>query len=287
MVRIAVLGYLSIDEVTTPDGVTVTEPGGAALYGALGARAAGATAAIVAAVGEDYPGGVLAALAALGIDVAAVVTRRGPTRRSHQVHDRSGRRTSPHFAAGAWWERTRALAPPLPGQGPWDAWILCPMPATAATAAAHAGRASRVLIAADTSEAFAKAEAAAILRLADGVDLFAPSREETRLLLPGLDDDAAVRRLAQGGARVLHKRGADGLAYLEAPGDALRRVPAPEGRVVDPTGAGDAALGAFVARLAAGQGAERALKAAREVAGRAIAEIGPRGLGLVTKVMDR
>lgn len=287
MVRIAVLGYLSIDTVTTPDGVTVTEPGGAALYGALGARAAGASAAIFAAVGEDYPGDVLAAIAALGVDVAAVVVRGGPTRRSHQVHDRNGRRTSPHFAAGVWWERTRALAPPLPGHGPWDAWILCPMPAATAATAAHAGRASRIFMAADTSEAFARSEAAAILRLVDGVDLVAPSREETRLLLPGLDDDAAVRRLAQGGARVLHKRGADGLVYLETPGDILRRVPASEARVVDPTGAGDAVLGAFVARLAAGQGAERALKAAREVAGRAIADIGPRGLGLVMKVTDR
>jgi ribokinase len=279
MVRIAVLGYLSIDEIRTPAGVTATEAGGGALYGALGVRAAGGAAAIFAAVGADYPEALLSAIAAQGVGVTGVVRRDGPTRRSSQIHEASGRRTSPHFGAAAWWERTRVLVPPLPEAGRWDAWILCPMPAEAALAAAAAGRGVRAFLAADTSAAFARTEGEAVLRLAGSVDLFAPSREETWLLLPGLDDDTAVLRLARGGTRVLHKRGADGLVYLEE-GSPLRRVPAPEAAAVDPTGAGDATLGAFVARLAAGDDAERALEAAREVAGRAIGDLGPRGLGL-------
>jgi sugar/nucleoside kinase (ribokinase family) len=82
--------------------------------------------------------------------------------------------------------------------------------------------------------------------------VFAPSREETRILLPELDDDAAARALAALGPSVIQKRGADGVFVVDAGARAEWRLPALATMVVDPTGAGDASVGAIGAALLAG-----------------------------------
>jgi sugar/nucleoside kinase (ribokinase family) len=139
-------------------------------------------------------------------------------------------------------------------------------------------RGARVVV--DTSEVFARRDRDALLALAEGMDLFAPSREETRLLLPDLDDDGALAALAGRCPRVVQKRGADGLALRSAAHPAGLRVPARPGPVVDPTGAGDACVGGLAAGLARGLDDAALLGLASEVAARAVAGIGPTGLGL-------
>ncbi len=140
--------------------------------------------------------------------------------------------------------------------------------------------AQRVATVVDTSEVFASRDRDALLALAGRIDLLAPSREETRLLLPGLDDDGALTALARRCPRVVQKRGADGLALLSAAHPTGLRVPAHPGPVVDPTGAGDAAVGALGAGLALGLDDAALLALASEVAARAVTGLGPTGLGL-------
>jgi ribokinase len=276
-----VVGYLSLDDIVAEGRVYHGVPGGAALYAALGVAASGADARLVAARGSDFPESALERLRAAGVDVSAVVARAHPTRRARLAHASDGRRESPHYARAEWHAATEALAPPLPPPMPRPAVaVMTAMPAADLARQLDWARAQGAPVVVDTSEVFAARERDALLALAGRMDLFAPSREETGVLFPGLDDDAALAALARSCPRVVHKRGADGLALLSAAHPGGLRVPARPGLVVDPTGAGDACVGALAVGMARGLDDPALLALASEVAARAVAGVGPSGLGL-------
>lgn len=271
------VGYLSIDRIATPAGAHEDVPGGAALYAALGARALGAEAVLHAAAGHDWRASWIARLAALGIDVAPVERRESPARRARLRYRADGARDSAHYSEPVWWELTDRLAPPPPRfVAPGDVVIAGPMRASdlAATIAAAGGAAT----VADTAEPFAGAHAAALMALLPRLAVFAPSVAETRLLCPGLADDDAVRALAGAGCRVVQKRGARGLA-LDQGREAPLAIAAPATVLVDPTGAGDAAVGALGAALAGGSSLVEAAERAVRIGARAAGGIGPAALG--------
>jgi sugar/nucleoside kinase (ribokinase family) len=87
--------------------------------------------------------------------------------------------------------------------------------------------------------------------------------------------------------RVVQKRGADGLALVSAAHPAILRRQAFASRVVDPTGAGDACVGALGAGLAHGLDDPALLALGLEVSARAVAGVGPEGLGLATQGTPR
>jgi sugar/nucleoside kinase (ribokinase family) len=274
--HICVIGYLSIDTISLAGRTFGNVPGGAALYAALGARAAGATVSLVALAGEDYPQAWIDQMATCGIDVSRVGRAGGPTRRARLSHMARGERMSPHHDDDQWWDRTRALAPHMPGDIDADGIALSPMPAAIAVQAA---RAARCPVTADTSAAFVREDAEAILELLPHLACFAPSLEETRLLLPGTADSAALRDLAARGPDVVQKRGAAGIAICARGQDSVRLVRAPATEEVDPTGAGDAAVGALAAGLASGLPLLRASQLAAGVGARAVSGRGPSALG--------
>jgi sugar/nucleoside kinase (ribokinase family) len=107
--------------------------------------------------------------------------------------------------------------------------------------------------------------------------VFAPSREETRLLLPRLDDDAALAALAAQVPIAVHKRGADGLGLLRQGGTALLEATRAL-EIVDTTGAGDSVVGALAAGLAQGLPDLELLRLASKIAAMAIAGVGIAGL---------
>ena len=265
------MGYLSIDSITVGTARYDNVPGGGALYGALGARAAGADVSLLAACGDDFTQDWLDALAEFGIDMSGVVRREGPTRRARLAHGIDGGRASPHHGEGTWRERTEAMLPPLPENLEADAIMLAPMPL------AHVVRcidqATGPLIV-DTSEAFADEGLLPWLALLPQLDIFAPSREETRLLCPDRDDDNAVRVLAALGCDVVQKRGADGLALCRAGSSRIVTCPAATTSVVDPTGAGDAVVGALASGLAHGLDLEDNARQAARIGARAVTGIG-------------
>jgi sugar/nucleoside kinase (ribokinase family) len=284
---IVAYGYLSIDTITVSGRQHEGVPGGAALYQALGARAAGARVALAAAVGDDYPDAWLAAFSDLGIDTRAVERRPGPTRRARIAHAADGGRHSRHFDEATWWERTAALAPvPLASRAAPDEPDLAtlgPMPLAAARAIAarHPGK-----VVLDLSEAFASSESEGWLALGPLLRCFAPSREETRLLMPGLADDEALDALAARGIDTVQKRGAEGLSA--AGRDlGLTDIPAEPVVVIDPTGAGDATVGALAARLAAGDDLLAAARTASRTGARAVTGIGPTALGFPIRLVDQ
>jgi sugar/nucleoside kinase (ribokinase family) len=107
--------------------------------------------------------------------------------------------------------------------------------------------------------------------------------------MPHLDDDEAAEALARLGPAVLQKRGAAGALAVEAGGGARHILPAPPvAKVVDPTGAGDAVVGALAARLALGEPFAKAAEAALSAGALAVSGIGPAGLGLdLTPLQER
>src|SRR5439155_2458336 len=111
---VGVIGYLSLDEIVIGGASHAEVPGGAALYAALGARAAGARVLLAAARGSDFPEAVCEALEAMGVDLSAVVGVDHPARRARLVYGPDGRRESGHWRRTDWHAATRALTPPLP-----------------------------------------------------------------------------------------------------------------------------------------------------------------------------
>jgi hypothetical protein len=68
---LVVSGNLLVDDMVFPDGRTrMAEPGGATLYGALGASLWGLTAGVASVRGDDYPAAALDALTARGVDLS-------------------------------------------------------------------------------------------------------------------------------------------------------------------------------------------------------------------------
>ncbi len=280
-VRVAVMGYLSIDTIDVAGARHAAVPGGAALYAALGAAAAGARATLHVTAGEDFPRATLDRIGQLGIDIGAIRQGVGASRRARLVYGATDPPASPHHDEAAWWDATARLAPPLP-----DAWtgidmlVLAPMPIARLQEAVATATRHGVRSIADTSTAFAARDRDGLLALLPSLAAFAPSRAETDAMFPTLEDDSAVLRLAQYGPAILHKRGADG-ARLDAPHMlAPLDLPAPRVAVRDPTGAGDATVGAFAAGLAAGLSLRIAAEHALEIGARACTGIGPSALGL-------
>ena len=281
--RVTVAGYLSLDTIVCPCGTFEGVPGGAALHAALGATAAGGRVRLRASICADFPARALDALSALGIELdglepAAGATRRGRLEDRGATHERVTRRNSPHHRDPEWWARTRALAP-TPCLHPADVVLLTAMPVGCLVRHAEAARALGARVVADTSEAFAAAEGEALLAALPRLDLFAPSREEVRLLLPRLDDEAAQRALVARCPRVVQKRGPDGMWWLSA-GQPLHREPSQAREIADSTGAGDAAVGALAAGLARGLAVPELLHEASAIAACAAGTVGPLGLGL-------
>jgi sugar/nucleoside kinase (ribokinase family) len=154
------------------------------------------------------------------------------------------------------------------------------MPTFCLRAALAAASAEGVSLIADTSEAIAAAEREELLALVPGFDVFAPSREETRLLLPGLTDTQAAHCLAERGPRILQKRGGSGILFIDGPGGEAIEVAAPSVPVVDPTGAGDAMVGAIAAGRASGFSWRETIASGLSIGSRAVTSLGPHALGL-------
>lgn len=277
--RLLVVGYLSIDTVRTVDGGRHRAPGGAGLYQALGARRAGVTVELCASVGADFPEAWLATLAAEGIGTGLIARRGGRSRWADIRHDAAGGRHSVHWNDPAWWTASRLHVPRPPVDlADFRAVVAGPLAPDVLRGLIVGAEAAGVPVIADTNEVHAAVDRAALLDLVRRLAVFAPSREETRLLCPGLDDDAAALCLARLGPTVVQKCGRDGLLVVEAGGARAWRRPADPAEVVDPTGAGDAAVGALAAVLAAG--GDLAASAMAAVAAGACAVGGPGPVGL-------
>lgn len=278
--KLLVVGYLSIDTVTDTAGRSRRMPGGACLYAGLGARHAGAEVTLAASVGADYPGFWIEALSLAGLDLTHLSRKSALSRHADIRHFADGRRVSTHYRDPEWWVSCAEHAPEWPnGLGGAGMAVAGPMPVSRLCRLVEDARDQGVPVVADTSEAFARADPGGILQLVPALHVFAPSREETRLLYPGMADEDAARRLSSMGPSVVQKLGADGLRVVRPNGEILH-LPSLAAEIVDPTGAGDATVGALAAGLLAGLDIADAARAALATAALAVSGEGPSALGI-------
>lgn len=264
MPRLAIVGHCTIDDVHHVEGrVSAGTFGGAAAYAALGASMAGGEVSLVSVVGEDYPVERLSTVLTVAGRVDAQAVRTVPGRSIHVEvrYAADGTRRSEIES----WDRLELLLP-TPDELDLDALagalvLLAQAPvsqqtALAAALEALAPRAAAVALDTELHYLDTADRRSALLALAARVDLFLPSIEHLQLLLESDSRDPAdhlpeLRSL--GCPLVVVKQGACGSTVVDTRSGKLLHVPALAGlRVDDPTGAGDAYNGGFLAARARG-----------------------------------
>ena len=259
-VDLAVLGNLLLDDVVHEDGRTrMAQPGGAALYVALGARLWGVSVGMVSVVGDDYPEAVLDALDERGIDLAGVRRLDGPSLRTWLLYE-GRRRQIVHRLGGPSHFRVSPRAHNVP-----PAWLrgivhLAPMPFTLQKRLiAHLGDVG--LLSLDPHELLTVEVLPVWRLLLSEVDVLFLSEDE--MMFDGaLEDPRPV--LARLGSdrlrRIFFKRGARGGLLHDVDDDAFHPWLPRTTAVVDATGAGDAFAGGVLAGLARYEPVDAALE---------------------------
>ncbi|NND75287.1 MAG: ribokinase [Ilumatobacter sp.] len=252
MIDVAVIGSLNLDLVARCDrhpdpgetvlGTTYAEhPGGKGLNQAVAAARAGATVALLGAVGDDEPGRRLRQTGATaGVDVSRVAVSAAPTGRALIVVDDRGE-NSIVVVPGANAELPDGR---LPAARVVLAQLEVPLASvTAAFEAARATGATTVL-----NPAPAQPLSPTVLALCD---IVVPNEHEVELL----GGVAALHGAGVG--TVITTRGAAGVVVSDGTTTELAAFAVD---VVDTTGAGDAFCGNLAARLAAGDDLHDAIR---------------------------
>jgi sugar/nucleoside kinase (ribokinase family) len=278
---LVVIGNFLVDDMVFPDGRTrMGEAGGACLYAALGAALWGARVAAVGVRGADYPAGAIAALEGAGIDLSGVRVLDGPGLRTWLLYETTGRRV------------VHRLGPPShpdvsPGRNDLPthcldarAFHIAPMPLDRQQELVQALASRRESgISVDPHEPVTDANLARWREVLGRADAFFVSEEE--LLLEDADDDphAALRRLTGGRLRFIAlKQGNRGGILHDARNGTFTAWPPVPRLTGEPTGAGDAFAGGFLAAVIRGGTIEDALDQATISASFALEDWGARGL---------
>ena len=283
---IVLLGNLLVDDVVLADGTTrMGLPGGALLYGALGATLWASRPGLVSVVGDDYPVQVLEQLQHRGVDLTGVHRLGRPGVRTWLLYEGHVRRVIHRLG-----RPTHEEVSPRPVLIPsaWHAaraFHLSPMPFDVQRALLAALRADGpAFVSIDphrpvTEETLAEWRDA----LADADALFTG---EDELLLEGVQANPhqAIPRLINGRLRfVVFKRGARGGILYDADDARFHPWDARVATVVDQTGAGDAFAVGFVLGHLEGLPIDVSLQRAIITASFAVEGWGPDGLMAATR----
>lgn len=289
--ELVVVGNLLVDDIVFANGTTrMGEAGGAALHLSLAATLWGTRVGIVSVRGEDYPLPALDALARAGVGLEGVRELDGPGVRTWLLYEDGVRRVV-HRLGGPTHERVS----PRPGELPAayrDARLvhLAPMPFAiqGEWVEALADR-PEAAISLDPHESVRPDNLEAWRALLARVDVLFASEDELRLGPAGAEPVEAVRELVASlprGARlrfVAFKLGARGGLLYDARSGGIAEWPPVPRLTGDPTGAGDAFAGGFLAAILAGQGVERAIDQGTIGASFALEDWGAQGLVAATR----
>ena len=285
---ILLLGNLLVDDVVFADGTTrFAQPGGALLYGALGATVWESRPGLVSVLGDDYPIQVLERLQQRGVDLTGLHSLGRAGVRTWLLYEGHLRRLIHRLGCP-----THEEVSPRPSHIPseWTdapAFHLAPMPfdiqrelltTLRSRTGAFVSVDPHVPVTEETLPVWREA-------LADA-DAFFPGEDELLLEEAQADPTRALPRLVSGRLRfVVFKRGAKGGVLYDARDRRFHTWDAQTAGVVDQTGAGDAFGVGFILAHLQGLPLETCLQRAVVTASFAIAGWGPDAL-LVTSRAD-
>lgn len=244
---------LVIDDIVFPDGRTAMGVlGGGGPQTAFGMRLWADSVGLAAGVGSDLPTGALAWLEALAIDTAGLrFSDRWPTPRAWQLLEADGRRTQvwrvPGPAIKAQLSRSWAKLPPVYRSA--RGFHLGVHPEEPDLDFIMALRSQGALVSVEPFRPSVRPLSAIELRaLVSAGQIFSTNEHEAESLVGPDQPLDLIRRLAEAGAEIVALRqGANGATvYWAATGESWH-IPAVETTVVDPTGAGNAFCGGFLA----------------------------------------
>jgi sugar/nucleoside kinase (ribokinase family) len=244
---------LIIDDIVFPDGRTVMGIlGGGGPQTAFGLRLWAERVGLCAGVGADFPPAAASWLAQIGIDTAGLRrSAQWPTIRAWQVLEADGRRTQvwrvPGPAIGAQLGRGVDKLPPAYRQA--RAFHLGVHPESPDLDFIRDLRAQGAMVSVEPFRGPTRPLSGAELRaLVSAGDVFSPNEAEARQLVGEGDALTLAYRLAEAGAAVVALRLGDAGALVQRrdTGETWR-IPAAAVPVIDPTGAGNAFCGGFLA----------------------------------------
>ena len=241
-----VVGSIALDSVATPFGETADAPGGSAVF----FSAAGAIlhpVQVVGVVGSDYPLGALKALEARGVDLAGVEQMPGESFRwkAKYSYDLSSRETL-DTRLGVFAQ----FRPKLPPKFRDARYLFLGNIDPELQLGVLDQVKSPALVACDTMNYWIHSKRDLLLELLRHIDILLVNDSEARELSGDWNIYRAARWILEHGPRrAVIKQGEHGALLVDR--DATFKVPAyPLQEVFDPTGAGDAFAGGFMAYLA-------------------------------------
>jgi sugar/nucleoside kinase (ribokinase family) len=259
MIDIAVVGWLTVDDIVLTDGTThMSVPGGGALYAAIGARIWNESVGLHSVAGKPHAEETRRRVIERGIDASAIGTIDGHGLELWLLHESEVHKQQvPKLTSSNPFELDR-LRGPLPQryreargfhiapQGPES---------SIANARALSSLAGSPVVTMDIlSDAFVDASLYRDLAFLSHLTAFLPSEAEVERIWAPASLEAWLRIHAL--AHSCHmgaKLGAKGALLCDGTTGALIHVPALPVRVVDTTGAGDGFCGGFLAGLVAGK----------------------------------
>ena len=282
MVELFTTGGILLDTIVAADGTVHADGlGGNAVYSAAGARLWAGRVGCVGVVPRNFPGRWISLLDAAGINVGGVhrvdtdvdgtewFFHRADGSRVDQLHAGtellSGGRLPPDEArsleqrlrsknAGVrGFGAFRNAHPVEPAHVPAEFWRgggvhLAPNRTDAQHRLMYSARDNGLAVSLDPGRHAATMTGQDVAAFLLGCDVFLPSEKELRILVPGEDLTEAVRLLSgRGAALVAGKLGPAGSVVMDRRTGIAVLVPALPIRAPDPTGAGDAYCGGFLA----------------------------------------
>jgi len=239
----------------------------------------------VSVAGNDYPEAMLAALAARGVDLGGLRRLDRPGLRTWLLYEREARRVVNHLGGPS-----HEDVSPEPDHLPETfesarACHLSPMPLARQRAwVEHLSSRPGATLSLDPHESLREENLPTWLETLKNVDVLFAAEDELRLDGADSAPRSALRRLVGGRLDlVAFKRGACGGLLFQSSGERFLEWSPSAVTLVDPTGAGDAFAGGFLAGLIAAGGLERALQQGAVSAGFAIEDWGARGLLAATR----
>ncbi|NJF25841.1 carbohydrate kinase family protein [Thermococcus sp. Bubb.Bath] len=267
MLDLVVIGHISIDTLVFPDGRRVTMPGGAASGVATAAALAGAKVGLVTKVGEDFPGEWLQKLSSV-LDVRGIQILPGKTIHIHMIYHEDGSVDAPVEMGVA----QRMGETPIPKEYiNAKVFHISPIPPEEQLKLLNRLKGKRVTLDFNPTYKEEYLQNRKLLReIVSRTEIVFPNEREAIMITGAGDVKEAARVLHDWGTKiVVITRGEEGVLIYDGLFYGFPALSINPEEIVDPTGAGDAFAGGFLARYSRGEPLEECvrtgLERAREV----------------------